>query len=59
MYLQNGNVKCMSIHLFLAIKMGAAIYKFYGSSFRKQFILLLDTENVLRYYFNVLQAFYN
>ncbi len=55
------------IHLFLAVKMGAAICKFYGSCFRshprpaifsctKQFVLLLDNENwcVLPYYFNVL-----
>ncbi len=55
------------IHLFLAVKMGVAICKFYGSSFRshprpaifsctKQFVLLLDIENwcVLSYYFNVL-----
>ncbi len=55
------------IHLFLAVKMGAALYKLYGSSFRshphpaifsctKQFVLLLDIENwcVLSYYFNVL-----
>ncbi len=55
------------IHLFLAVKMGAAICKFYGSSFRshpcpaifswtKQFVLLLDIENwcVLSYYLNVI-----
>ncbi len=55
------------IHLFLAVKMGAAICKFYGSGFRshphpaifsstKQFVLLFDMENwcVLSYYFYVL-----
>ncbi len=45
------------IHLFLAVKMGAAICKWYGSSFRshprpdifsciKKFVLLVDIENV-------------
>ncbi len=56
------------IHLFLAVKMGAAICKFYGSSFRshsrpaifsctKHLVLLLDIENscddiILMYYLN-------
>ncbi len=57
----------VSTYLFLAVKMGAAICKLYGSSFRshlrpaifsgtKQFALLLDIEIwcVLSYYFNVL-----
>ncbi len=55
------------IQLFLAVKIGAAICKFYGSSFgshprpaifscMKQLVLLLDIENVcvLSYYLYVL-----
>ncbi len=56
-----------SIHLIFPIRAGAAICKFYVSSFQshlrpdifsctKQLVLLLDIENgcVLPYYFNVL-----
>ncbi len=56
----------MTTHIFLAVKMGVAICKFYWSSFQshprpaifsctKQFVLLLDIENwCVLYYFYVL-----
>ncbi len=66
-YIRDCNLTTCFIHLFLAVKMGAAICKFYGSSFRshprpaifsctKQFVLAAWYWKlvclILMYYFN-------